>query len=96
LLVAALVITAVWAWYISSRELAAETATERWWVVRLAAVVSAGVGFVILALGVVGLVVTDDWVILVPTWSLGLLHLGVVTWLFRRARRSIGKAGTDR
>lgn len=88
LLVAALVVPAVWAWYISGRQLAAATEAEEWRVLRLGVVVSAGVGVAILVMGVVGFVLTGyDWVVPAVVWSVGLLHLGVLGWGFRRARR---------
>jgi hypothetical protein len=96
LLVVGLAIVAVWAWYISGRQLAATTKAGRWRVLRLGVAVSAGVGFAILALGVAGFVLTGyDWVVLAVIWSLGLLHLGLLTWGFRRARRRTGETGTD-
>lgn len=64
-LVAASAASAVYAWYISTRQLAATTEAGRWRVLRLGVVVSAGVGFAILALGVAGFVLTGyDWVVL--------------------------------
>lgn len=97
LLVAALVIPAVWAWRMTSRFFAAKTEAERWRVVWLVLAFSAGVGFLILALGVVGFVLTGyDWVVLVLTWSVGFLHLGLLTWVFRRARQGSGRPGAAR
>jgi hypothetical protein len=97
LLVVALAAPAVWAWYMSGRQLAATTQAEQWRVARLAVAVSAGVGVAILAVGVVAFVLTGyDWLVLALTWSLGLLHLGLLTWIFRRAQRSRGKAGAGR
>jgi hypothetical protein len=97
LLVVALVTEAVWAWYMSSRQLAATTEAERWRVLRLAVVVSAGVGFVILALGVASFVLTGyDWVVLAVVWSVGLLHLGLLTWGLRRSRQRTARTGGTR
>jgi hypothetical protein len=42
LLMVALAAPAIWAWYISGRQLAATTEPQQWRVLRLAAVVSAG------------------------------------------------------
>lgn len=79
----------VWAWYVSGRQLAARTEAEQWRVARLALGVSAGVGVVILVLGVVFFVLTGyDWLVLALSWSFGLLHLSLLTWVFRRAQRS--------
>jgi hypothetical protein len=97
LLVVALAAPAVWAWYMSGRQLAATTEAEQWRVLRDAVLVSAGVGVAILAVGVVAFVLTGyDWLVLAPTWSFGLLHLGLLTWIFRRAQRSRGKARAGR
>jgi hypothetical protein len=97
LLVVALATTAAWAWYISRRQLAVTTEAEQWRVLRLGVVVSAGVGFAILAAGVAGFVLTGyDWVVLAVTWSVGLLHLGLLTWGLLRSRRRGGKPGTLR
>ena len=61
--VVALAAPAVWAWYMSGRQLAATTKTEQPRVLGLGVVASAGVGVVILALGVAGFVLTGyDWV----------------------------------
>jgi hypothetical protein len=73
----------------SGRHLAATPEAEQWRVARLAVVVSAGVGVAILAVGVVALVLTGyDWLVLVPIWSFGLMHLGLLGWMFRRVQRS--------
>jgi hypothetical protein len=92
LVVVGLAAPGVWAWYLSGRQLAATTEAERWRVARLALVVSAGVGVVILVLGVVFFALTGyDWVVLALAWSVGLLHLGLLTWVFGRVQRSTGK-----
>jgi hypothetical protein len=94
LLVVALAAPAAWAWYISARELAATTETDQWRVLGLGIVVSAGVGVLILALGVVGFVLASYvWVVLAAVWSVGMLHLGLLAWGFRRASRRTGKSG---
>jgi hypothetical protein len=88
-LVAALALTAAWAWYVSGRQLAATTEPERWRLVRLAVTGSAVVGVAILAAGVLAFVRTGyDWVVLVLTWSFGLFHLGLLAWMYRKVRRS--------
>lgn len=97
LLVAALAAAAVWTWYMSGRQLAARTEAEQWRVARLALAVSAGVGVMILVLGVVFFVLTGyDWVVLAIIWSFGLCHLGVLAWALRRVTRGTGKAGAAR
>src|SRR5215468_8242349 len=97
LLVVALVAPAVWAWYMSGRQLAARTEAEQWRVARLALAVSAGVGVVILVLGVVCFVLTGyDWVVLASVWSVGLFHLGVLTWVLCRVKKATGKTGAAR
>ena len=91
LLVVALAAPAVWAWYMSGRQLAARTVAENWRVARLALRVSAGVGALILALGVAGFVLNGyDWMVLTVVWAVGLFHLCLITWLWRTARRSTG------
>ena len=97
LLVAALAVPGVWAWYISGRQLAATTEAEQWRVLRLGVVVSAGVGVAILVLGVAGFVLTGyNWLVLALVWSVGLLHLGLLARTFRRAQRRNGKTGAVR
>jgi hypothetical protein len=97
MLVIALVAPGLWAWYMSGRQLAATTDAQRWRVYRLAVIVSAGVGVVILAVGVVAFVLTGyDWLVLAASWSFGLLHLSLLTWSFRRVQKAIGKTGAVR
>jgi hypothetical protein len=97
LVVAGLAVPGVWAWYMSGRILAATTEAEQWRAARLALAVSAGVGVVILVLGVVFFVLSGyDWVVLAGTWSFGLLHLGLLTWVFRRAHRRTGRRSAAR
>lgn len=94
MLVLALAVSGVCAWYVSGRQLAAKTETQQWRVLRLAALVSAGVGFLILALGVVAFVLTGyDWLALALVWSVGVLHLGLLAWTFRRAQKGTGRTG---
>ncbi len=51
----------------------------------------------ILVLGVIGFVLTGyDWVVLALAWSVGLLHLGLLGWVFSRAQKSTGKRGAAR
>lgn len=89
LLVVALAAPAVWAWYMSGRHVAATTEAGQWRVTRLALVESAGVGVAILAVGVVAFVLTGyDWLVLATIWSFGLMHLGLLGWMFRRVQRS--------
>jgi hypothetical protein len=97
MLVIALVAPALWAWYMSGWQLAATTEAQHWRVYRLAVIVSAGVGVVILAVGVVAFVLTGyDWVVLAATWSFGVIHLSLLTWSFRRVQKGIGKTGVLR
>jgi hypothetical protein len=87
MLVIALAAPAAFAWYISRRALAATEEPQLSRLVRRAARVSAGIGAAILMLGVVAFVLTGyDWVVLVPIWSFGLLHLGLLAGTFRRAQ----------
>jgi hypothetical protein len=88
LLVIALVVVAVWAWYILGRHIPATTKAEQSRVLRLTATVSSGVGAAILVLGVVGFVLSGyDWLVLAPMWAFGLFHFCVLGLLLRRAQR---------
>jgi hypothetical protein len=88
-LAAALVLTAVWAWYVSGRQLAATTEPERRRVVRLAVTGAAVVGVAILGVGFLAFVGSGyDWVVLMLTCCFGLLHLGLPAWMYRKVRRS--------
>ena len=88
MVVASLVAVGVCLWYVSGRQLAARTETQQWQALRRGYVVSAVVGGAILALGVVAFVLTGyDWAALALIWSFGLLHLGLLTWQFRRAQQ---------
>ncbi len=65
LLVVALAAPAVWAWYVSGRQLAVTTEAQQWRLLRHAVMVSAGVGAAILAVGAVAFVLTGyDWLVL--------------------------------
>jgi hypothetical protein len=71
----------------TGRQLAVTTEAEQWRVTRLAILVSAAVGVAILAAGVAAFVLTSyDWLVLALAWSFGFLHLGLLTWVRRRAR----------
>jgi dipeptide/tripeptide permease len=90
----ALAAPGVWAWYMSRRQLAATTAAQQRRVLRLAVAVSAGVGVVILVMGVVCFVLTGyNWLVLALLWSFGLLHLGLLARMLRRARHTTGEKG---
>jgi len=91
LLVAMLAIPAVWTWYVSRGELASATDARRWRILRVSIVVSAVVGFVILALGVMAFALIGYWIVLGLAWSVGLLYLGCLTAVFRRARQMSSK-----
>jgi hypothetical protein len=87
-LVLALAVPAMWAWYLHGRTLAATTEAEQRRVLGLGLVVSAGVGAAILVLGVVAFVLTGyNWLVFAVVWSVGLLHLGLLTWGYLRAHR---------
>jgi hypothetical protein len=91
MLMIALAAPAASAWYFSRRELAATEEAQRWRLIRRAACGSAAVGAAILALGVVAFVLTGyDWLVLVPIWSFGLLHIGLLARSFRRAQNRHG------
>jgi hypothetical protein len=97
MLVIALAAPAVWAWYMSGRQLAATTEAQQRRVLRLAVMVSAGVGVAILAVGVVAFVLTGyDWLVLTLVWSVGLLHLGLLAWMFRMAQKRTGRTRAAR
>jgi hypothetical protein len=87
MLMVALAVPAAWAWNFSRRMLATTDEAQRGRLIRRSAFMSAGVGAAILALGVVAFVLTGyNWLVLVPIWSFGLLHLGLVARTFRRAQ----------
>jgi hypothetical protein len=85
MLMIALAVPAAWAWSFSRRMLGATDEAQRWRLIRRAGFTSAGVGAAILALGVVAFVLSGyNWLVLVPIWSFGLLHLGLVARTFRK------------
>jgi hypothetical protein len=95
LLVVALAAPGVWAWDMSKRQLAATTAAQQRRVLHLAVAVSAGVGVVILVLGVVAFVLTGyNWMVLALLWSFGLLHLGLLARMLRRMQHATGQKRT--
>jgi hypothetical protein len=95
LLVVALAAPGVWAWYMSRRQLAATTAAQQRRVLHLAVAVSAGVGVVILVLGVVAFVLTGyNWMVLALLWSFGLLHLGLLAGMLSRTQHATGQKRT--
>jgi len=97
LLVVALAAPAVWAWYVSGRQLAVTTEAQQWRLLRHAVMVSAGVGAAILAVGAVAFVLTGyDWLVLALVWSVGLLHFGLLAWMFRRTQKRTGRTGAVR
>jgi hypothetical protein len=87
LLAATVAIPAVWTWYVSGGELASATGTKRWRTLRVAIVVSAAAGFVILALGVIAFALIGYWLALGVAWSVGFLYFGFVTPVFRRVQQ---------
>jgi hypothetical protein len=92
LLVAMLAIPAGWTWYVSGGGLASTTGAKRWRMLRVAIVVSAVVGFVILALGVMAFaLIGGNWIVLGLAWLVGLLYLGWLTPVFRRAQQRTSK-----
>ena len=79
----------------SRRQLAATTAAQQRRVLHLAVAVSAGVGVVILVLGVVAFVLTGyNWMVLALLWSFGLLHLGLLARMLRRTQHATGQKRT--
>ena len=94
-MVVALAVPGVWAWYMPGRQLAATTAAQQRRVLHLAVAVSAGVGVVILVLGVVAFVLTGyNWMVLALLWSFGLLHLGLLARMLRRTQHATGQKRT--
>jgi hypothetical protein len=55
--------------------------------------VSFGVGVVILIMGVVTAVLTGYWLVLVPIWSFGLLHTGLLIMSLHRYGRGPAAQG---
>src|SRR5690242_13228881 len=76
-------------WYASHLFLAALPLARLRRVMRWTTVGSVGIGVAILVAGLVASALTGYWLILLPTWSFGLLHINfaVRAWL-RWARRS--------
>ena len=88
-LIIGLMVVAVGGWYASHLYLAAPPLTHLRRVMRWTTVGSVGIGVAILVAGLVASALTGYWLILLPTWSFGLLHINfaVRAWL-RWARRS--------
>jgi len=94
LLVIALVVVAVWAWYLLGRQVAARTKPELRRMRRLSVIVSSAVGVANLVLGVVFFVLTGyDWLVLAAIWAVGWFQLGMLGLKLRLARRTTGKTG---
>lgn len=87
ILITGLVTVAVFAWYASRLTGASVARQQR--VMRWTTAASVGVGIAVAATGLVVAVLTGYWLILVPTWLFGLVHIAftVRAWL-RWARRS--------
>jgi hypothetical protein len=50
---------------------------------------SVGIGLAILIMGLVASALTGYWLILVPTWSFGLLHINFAVQAWRRWARKV-------
>jgi hypothetical protein len=88
-MIAVVVLAAIWMWYALRQYLAGISVARQRRLMRWTTAASVGIGVVILVGGLVASVLTGYWLILLPTWSFGLLHitLAVQSWL-RWARRS--------
>jgi hypothetical protein len=97
-LVTGLVAMAAWLWYVSRQYLAGISTVRQRRLMRWTTVASVGIGVVILISGLVASALTGYWLILVPTWSFGLLHINfaVRAWLrwVRRTSSIQDPAGT--
>ena len=80
---------AVCGWYAAHLSLVAPPLARLRRVMRWTTVGSVGIGVAILVAGLVASALTGYWLILLPTWSFGLLHINfaVRAWL-RWTRRS--------
>ena len=89
LIIGLMVVIAVGGWYASHLCLAAPPLARLRRVMRWTTVGSVGIGVAVLVAGLVTSALTGYWLILLPTWSFGLLHINfaVRAWL-RWARRS--------
>lgn len=89
LIIGLMVVMAVGGWYASHLYLAALPLARLRRVIRWTTVGSAGIGVAILVAGLVASALTGYWLVLLPTWSFGLLHINfaVRAWL-RWVRRS--------
>jgi hypothetical protein len=87
-LVLVVAVTAISMWYASRQYLVGTSAARQRRLMRWT-MASVGIGVAILVEGLVASALTGYWLILLPTWSFGLLHitLAVRSWL-RGARRS--------
>jgi len=82
-LIIGLVATAAWLWYAAHLHLAGTSMTQRRRLMRWTTAASVGTGVAILVIGLVASALTGYWLILVPIWSFGLLHINfaVQAWL---------------
>jgi general stress protein CsbA len=88
-LMVVLVAVAASMWYVSRQYLARISMARQRRLMRWTTVASVGIGVALLIVGLVASALTGYWLILVPTWSYGLLHINfaVRAWL-RWSRRS--------
>lgn len=89
LIIGLMVVMAVGGWYASHLYLSAPPLARLRRVMRWTTVGSVGIGVAVLVAGLVASALTGYWLLLLPTWSFGLLHitLAVQAWL-RWVRRS--------
>ena len=89
LILGLMVVMAVGGWYATHLVLAPPPLARLRRVMRWTTVGSVGIGVAILVAGLVASALTGYWLILLPTWSFGLLHINfaVRAWL-RWTRRS--------
>jgi hypothetical protein len=89
--------TAAWAWYFSSRLLAATSETQRRRLLRRAAWGDAAITVAILIIGVVAFAVTGyNWLVLAATWSYPLLHIGLRVRTRRMAHKRTDQTSLPR
>ena len=84
-----LVATAAWLWYAAHQYLAGTSMIQQRRLMRWTTAASVGIGVAILVMGLVASALTGYWLVLVPTWSFGLLHINFAVQAWRRwARRA--------
>ena len=88
-LIVGLVATAAWLWYAAHRYLAGTSMIQQRRLMRRTTAASVGIGLAILIMGLVASALTGYWLILVPTWSFGLLHINFAVQAWRRWARKV-------